>query len=695
MSRITESFRENPREIRRLQQFLLAGILASGSCSLGLLILAFVCSSGTVLTFSAASSSLMLLYIWASRQVIHQQFRSAIVSVCLGLWSIALLAAVVVPVVLPVIALTAVLPVVIALPSVSRATWLRLIIGSTLISVMISLLPLPKEPFSLGYVPHWLVASINAVCIPVTSSLIFLLLWQYRNRLNETLDTIQARHTALQESEQRLAAQVLESQNLAQRAQLLNRLATQIRNSLELDTILETVVQEIRTLLQIDRCQFVWYRPQVEPPSWEIVKESTEADLRSFVGCFPLQRSSPVIRKLLELEMLRADDVNSIDDPLVRDDLIATGVASILSLPIQTASGDIGVVTCMHHRDQRHWSDSEVELLQAVVLQLAIAINQSILYTQSCAHAELAQAQANRLETALHELQRTQFQLIQSEKMSSLGQLVAGVAHEINNPINFIYGNLSHAEAYTWDLLSLVNLYQQFFPAPPPEIEAQIESIDLDFLTADLPRLINSMQVGADRIREIVKSLRTFSRLDEAEMKAVDIHAGIDSTLMILQSRLKANTKRPAIELLKEYGALPQVECFPGQLNQVFMNLLTNAIDALEELNVDRMPIENSTQTNPPPTREQPVPPRIRISTQVVEENRIAISITDNGSGMTHEVCSHMFNPFFTTKPIGKGTGLGLPICHSIVVEKHKGELRYFSAPGQGTEFVIEIPIRQ
>ncbi|HEY9670688.1 MAG TPA: ATP-binding protein [Waterburya sp.] len=695
MSRITDSLPENPREITRLQQFLLAGILASGGSSLGLLILALCCSSATVLSFSAASSSLTLLYIWASRQVERQHFRSAIVSVCLGLWSISILAAIIVPVVLPVLALTAVLPVVIALPYVSRATWLRLIVGSTLISVMISFLPLRKEPFALGYLPHWLVTGMNAVFVPITSSLIFLLLWQYRNRLNETLETIQARHTALQESEQRLAAQVLESQNLAQRSQLLNRLASQIRNSLELDTILETVVQEIRTLLQIERCQFVWYRPLAEPPSWEIVKESTDAGLRSFIGCFPLQRSSPVIRRILELEILRADDVNTIDDPSVRDSLISTGVTSILSLPIQTASGDIGVVACMHHRSQRHWSDSEVELLQAVVLQVAIAINQSSLYTQSLAHAQLAQAQATRLETALHELQRTQFQLIQSEKMSSLGQLVAGVAHEINNPINFIYGNLNHAEVYAWDLLSLVQLYQQFFPMPPSEIQSQIESIDLDFLTADLPRLINSMQVGAERIREIVKSLRTFSRLDEAEMKAVDIHAGIDSTLMILHSRLKASTKRPAIELRKDYGALPQVECFPGQLNQVFMNLLTNAIDALEELNVDRISGENSTQTHRHPAQEQPVIPRIRISTQVIEENRVAISIADNGLGMTQEVCSQMFNPFFTTKSVGKGTGLGLPICHSIVVEKHKGQLRYSSAPGQGTEFIIVIPIRQ
>jgi hypothetical protein len=207
--------------------------------------------------------------------------------------------------------------------------------------------------------------------------------------------------------------------------------------------------------------------------------------------------------------------------------------------------------------------------------------------------------------------------------------------------------------------------------------------VDLEFVVSDLPKLLGSLRVGADRIRGIVHSLRTFSRLDEAEMKTVDIHTGLDSTLMLLQNRLKATSDSLVIEVIKDYGILPKVQCFPGQLNQVFMHLLTNALDALEEGGVGR---ENNLST---------ASPCIRISTQVVEENRVTIAIADNGLGMTEDVCSQVFNPFFTTKPVGQGTGLGLAICHSIVVEKHKGLLRLVSVPNQGTEFAIEIPIRQ
>lgn len=289
---------------------------------------------------------------------------------------------------------------------------------------------------------------------------------------------------------------------------------------------------------------------------------------------------------------------------------------------------------------------------------------------------------AQQLEQILRELQQTQTQLIQSEKMSSLGQLVAGVAHEINNPVNFIYGNLMHANEYTQDLLGLVQLYQQHYLEPVPEIGEEIDAIDLDFIIEDLPKLLSSMRVGAERIREIVMSLRNFSRLDEAERKAVDIHEGIDSTLMILQNRLKAKPDHPAVQIIKEYGELPLIECYPGQLNQVFMNLITNAIDALDDYNNERSLKEILTN-----------PSKIKISTEV-ENGHIKIRIADNGPGMKEEIRQRLFDPFFTTKPIGKGTGLGLSISYQIVVEKHGGELKCNSAPGQGAEFLIKLPIK-
>lgn len=288
------------------------------------------------------------------------------------------------------------------------------------------------------------------------------------------------------------------------------------------------------------------------------------------------------------------------------------------------------------------------------------------------------------LEKALQELKKTQSQLIQSEKMSSLGQLVAGVAHEINNPVNFIHGNLHHANEYAQDLLDLLELYQRHFPNSTPAIQAKAEEVDLEFLQSDLPKLLSSMKVGAERIREIVKSLRAFSRLDEAEVKEVDIHEGIDSTLMILQNRLKAKANHPPIQVVKNYGDLLKVECYAGQLNQVFMNILTNAVDALDERDANRLPAESIAD-----------PSVIKIWTELVEADRVRIRIADNGAGMSDEIQKRLFDPFFTTKAVGKGTGLGMSISHQIVTEKHGGLLRCISAPGQGTEFVIEIPTRR
>jgi two-component system NtrC family sensor kinase len=295
-----------------------------------------------------------------------------------------------------------------------------------------------------------------------------------------------------------------------------------------------------------------------------------------------------------------------------------------------------------------------------------------------------AREQAQHLQHSLQDLKKTQAQLIQTAKMSSLGQVVGGIAHEINNPVNFIYGNLSHVSDYIQDLLHLLHLYQQQYTPPTSEIQTEIEAIDLEFLIADLPKILVSMKGGVGRIQKIVLSLRNFSRLDEANIKAVDIHEGIKSSLMILHNRLQTRAARPEIQVIEEYSNLPLVECYAAELNQVFINILSNAIDALKEYNKQRS-LEDI----------RACPPAITIRTFLLEENsRVVIQIRDNGLGMTADVKDRIFEPFFTTKPIGEGTGLGLYISYQIVQEKHGGALKCFSEVGQGAEFWIEIPIR-
>jgi PAS domain S-box-containing protein len=318
---------------------------------------------------------------------------------------------------------------------------------------------------------------------------------------------------------------------------------------------------------------------------------------------------------------------------------------------------------------------------------------------------------SQQLAQTLQELQQTQAQLVQSEKMSSLGLLVAGVAHEINNPVNFIYGNLVYATRYTEDLLDLLQHYQQVIPDPDSALKEKIETVDLEFLKVDLQKLMTSMHVGAERIREIVRSLQSFSRIDGAELKIVDLHEGIDSSLMILHHRLNLESAT-AIAIVKEYGDLPPVRCYAGQLNQVFMNVLTNAIDAIESryannpLNSHLNGSDNGLEADQPEIAS----PLICIQTRLIKGDitseslgnsltemqcdRVAIHIKDNGMGMSITVQQRVFDPFFTTKPVGKGTGLGMSISHQIIVERHGGQIRCFSDPGVGTEFVIEVPLQ-
>ena len=289
-----------------------------------------------------------------------------------------------------------------------------------------------------------------------------------------------------------------------------------------------------------------------------------------------------------------------------------------------------------------------------------------------------------QLEQTLIELKQTQAQLVHAEKMSSLGQLVAGVAHEINNPVNFIHGNLTYLEEYSENLLNIVQLYQHYYPNPVAAIQAQAETIELDFLQKDLLRILNSMKLGTDRIRDIVLSLRIFSRMDEAELKSVDVHEGIDSTLLILQHRLENKPKYSEIQVIRNYGNLPLVECYAGQLNQVFMNILANAIDAVDELNEKRTVQERKENSS-----------QITISTSVIDLEWVQIAIADTGLGVSESVQKQIFNPFFTTKRVGKGTGMGMAISYQIIAQKHGGKLTCFSTPGTGAEFVIRIPVKR
>ncbi|HEY9848676.1 MAG TPA: ATP-binding protein [Leptolyngbyaceae cyanobacterium] len=341
----------------------------------------------------------------------------------------------------------------------------------------------------------------------------------------------------------------------------------------------------------------------------------------------------------------------------------------------------------LNHNNAQHYWRSWLTLIFGIFLTsiVMIYLRRLLRYTEQIEKmiAERTQ-QSKQLSQALQQLKQAQAQLVQTEKMSALGQLVAGIAHEINNPVNFIYGNLHYVNQYTLNLLKLMNFYQDGYNDRDEKLQQYKEEMDFDFIIQDFPRLIHSMKIGADRIRDIVLSLKNFSRLDESEMKEVNLHDGIDNTLLILQTRLKARGNFPGIKIIKKYGTLPSIECYPSQLNQVFMNIIANSIDALESY-------YNTLSEQQKSGKEI----TITISSECSKPDYVCIRIADNGPGMTEEVKKRLFDPFFTTKPIGKGTGLGLSISYQIVVDKHNGLLWCESIPGQGTEFWIEIPVRQ
>ncbi|MEG4088568.1 AAA family ATPase [Microcoleus sp. Pol12B4] len=445
----------------------------------------------------------------------------------------------------------------------------------------------------------------------------------------------------------------------------LLEISQMISSTIDLDELLQIVTQTMLQNSGADRCALMLCQDQQWQvraiATWENISLQTE----------PLEDNPTVPVKLIQyvkntLAAVVIDHAKT-DLPVIDDYLEHHQPESLLGLPILNQGNLVGILYLENRITSGVFSRERLLVLNFLSSQAAIALENARLYHQ--------------VQQTLNELQQTQMQMIQSEKMSALGNLVAGVAHEINNPVGFIAGNINEAHAGVQDLIDYLRLYQEKFPPSEAELIKKAEEIDLDYLVEDLPKMLSSMKIGCERIKNISTSLRTFSRADTAHKVEANIHEGLNSTLMILRHRLKANDKHPEIKIIKEYGKIPKVKCYLGQLNQVFMNLLANAIDALEESNQGRSFAEIQAQPN-----------HITIRTKV-ENEKVKISIADNGKGMSEEVKNRIFDHLFTTKDVGKGTGLGLAIARQIVEEKHGGKLSCFSTPGEGTEFVIEILI--
>jgi signal transduction histidine kinase len=474
-----------------------------------------------------------------------------------------------------------------------------------------------------------------------------------------------------------------------------------LSGEIELPELLSTLMEVVMENVGASKCVLILSSgDESELTVTSVNSSSTFASTQTQFPSISLESSYDVPISLINY-VKRTREILVIDDAKAQTSLVADNYInrespkSLLCIPMINQSKLLGILYLENNLTTGAFTRDRLEVLKLLTTQATISLENAMLYTNLAQAKEkleeynhtLEEKVAKRtvelnkknqnLQQALQELQRTQTQLIQSEKMSSLGQMVAGVAHEINNPINFIHGNITHTSEYVQDLLELIAIYQQEYPRPSQLIAEKSEKIDIKFLASDLPKTMDSMKAGSMRIRNIVLGLRNFSRLDESEMKPVDIHEGLDNTLMILQHRL--NKHRREIAIIKEYGQIPEVTCYASQLNQVFMNILSNAIDALDISEVNQEKIAS---------------PTIWISTELVGSNLLKIRFVDNGLGMPASVQQKVFDPFFTTKPVGSGTGLGLSISYQIVVDKHQGQLTCNSEVGKGSEFIIEIPIR-